>query len=100
MGRDLGWVKDAELGRSWPCGNVLSGSWMRICGGLFEIKSLDWVFEEVGLEENLASAEVMEEGARTRSWAWVLVWADNWGELHTLGLFEVGLASLLGGHEW
>lgn len=33
----------------------------------FEMESLDWVVEEVELEENLASAEVTEEGVRTGS---------------------------------
>ena len=31
----------------------------------FEMESLDWVVEEVELEENLGSAEVTEEGVRT-----------------------------------
>ena len=59
-----------------------------------EMESLDWVFEEAELEENLASAEVTEEGVRTGSWAWILVSTDNREELRALDLFEDGLASL------
>jgi hypothetical protein len=59
-----------------------------------EMESLDCVFEEAELEENLASAEVTEEGVRTGSCAWILVSTDNREELRAFDLFEDGLASL------
>lgn len=34
----------------------------------FEMESLDWVVEEVELEENLGSVEMTEDGVRTGSW--------------------------------
>ena len=34
----------------------------------FEMEPLDWVVEEVELEENLGSAEMTEEGVRKGSW--------------------------------
>ena len=60
----------------------------------FEVESLDCVVEEAELEENLGSAEVMEEGVRTGCWFRTLVSTDSMEELRALGLLEDGLASL------
>ena len=60
----------------------------------FEMESLDWVVEEAELEENLGSAEVMEEGVRTGSWLWTLVSTDSMETLRVLDLLEGGVASL------
>ena len=60
----------------------------------FEMESLDCVVEEAELEENLGSAEVMEEGVRTGRWFRTLVSTDSMEELRVLALLEDGLASL------
>jgi len=60
----------------------------------FEVESLECVVEEVELEENLGSAEVMEEGVRTGCWLRTLVSTDSIDGLRVLALLEDGLASL------
>jgi len=59
-----------------------------------EMESLDWVVEEVELEENLGSVEMTDEGVRTGSWLWILVSTDSTEEPRVLGLLEDGVASL------
>lgn len=60
----------------------------------FDMESLECVVEEAELEENLGSAEVMEEGVRTGCWFRTLVSTDSMEELRVLALLEDGLASL------
>ena len=60
----------------------------------FEVESLECVVEEAELEENLGSAEVIEEGVRTGCWFRTLVSTESMEELRVLALLEDGLASL------
>jgi len=60
----------------------------------FEAESPECVVEEAELEENLGSAEVMEEGVRTGCWFRTLVSTDSMEGLRMLALLEDGLASL------
>ena len=59
----------------------------------FEMEPLDWVVEEVELEEHLGSVELTEEGVRTGSWFWILLVFTNSMEERMLDLLEEGLAS-------